>query len=96
MFTEALNDELTGTGVRAFAFCPGYTETEFQSVAGIQNAPPRAVIATAAEAVRRGLDAYDAGRITHIDGIANAALNWVQRFLPRSVVTKASGRLMRQ
>jgi short-subunit dehydrogenase len=96
LFTEALNEELIGTGVRAFAFCPGYILTEFQAVAGLKHAPPSTFTATPAEAVRRGLDAFDAGGASYIDGAPNAALNFVQRFLPRSFVTKASGRMMRK
>jgi uncharacterized protein len=34
-FTEAIHDELRGTGVRAMVLAPGIIETEFQEVAGV-------------------------------------------------------------
>lgn len=96
LFTEALNDELRGTGVRAFALCPGHTVTEFQAVAGLTRVPPAAFVATAEQCVRRGLDAFDAGRsAAYIDGAPNAALQIAQRLLPRAWVTRISGGMNR-
>lgn len=35
VFTEALHQELIGTGVRVQALCPGFTRTEMQDVSGV-------------------------------------------------------------
>ncbi len=59
-FTEALAEELAEYGIRVMALCPGYTKTEFQSVAGVKldGAPLRPVM-SAEECVRIGLEDFE-------------------------------------
>jgi short-subunit dehydrogenase len=90
-FSEALNEELRGTGVRVFAFCPGATRTEFQEAAGLKRLPPGPFVADPTECVRRCLDAFDSGRARYVDGVANAATLFAQRLLPRGAVIRISG-----
>lgn len=94
-FSEALNEELRGTGVRVLALCPGATRTEFQEVAGLKRIPPWPFAADPARCARRALDAFDAGRTRYVDGMANAATLLVQRILPRGAVVRISGLLTR-
>ena len=80
-FSSSLQNELTGTGVTVTVFCPGITQTEFRSRAGIVE-----------KRTDIGMPAADAARIafretmrrTHvvIPGFANRAFAFVARLLP--------------
>ena len=93
-FSEALAEEYRGRGVGVLALCPGATETNFFAVAGeaasagTTRRSPQAVVATA-------LRALDAGSTVVVDGTSNAAMVMLPRFLPRGVVRRITGRMMR-
>ncbi len=53
-FTEALHQELMGTGVRVQSLCPGFVQTELQDVAEIQKLPLPDFVWMAPEAVVEG------------------------------------------
>src|SRR5207244_6362331 len=61
-FTEAVHEELRGTGVKVMALCPGFTRTEFQETANAEGAAvpallwqtPEPVVKTALRDLRRG------------------------------------------
>lgn len=94
--SAALSEELRGTGVRCLALCPGPVQTGFQAVAGADIAPgQRRAILSAAETVRRGLDAYVEGRAVFTPGALNRAGALGAKLLPRGLVVPAVGRLMR-
>jgi short-subunit dehydrogenase len=88
-FTEAIAEELRGTGVTSTALLPGPTRTQFQSRAEMAGsrlirlgmADPRSV----AEAGYRGMEA---GRAVVIPGISNKALSLVVRLSPRWAVRR--------
>jgi short-subunit dehydrogenase len=93
--SEALAEELRGTGVSVTCVCPGYTSTEFQSTASF--APPpayRRFIAPPAEVARFAIDAALAGRVVAIPGLANKAMAHSSRFAPRSLVRRLTGRML--
>jgi len=96
LFSEALHEELRETGVRVFTMCPGYTQTEFQGVANMPAPPPKRFVTDAESCVRRGLDAFVLGEKLYIDGSANAALQFMQRFVPRSWVVSMSARALKR
>lgn len=96
-FTEALADEVEGTGVHVQALCPGNIPTGFQEVAGTRGSrfdgTPKM---TAAEVASSSLSAAFAGKGTiHIPGAMDRVSIFAQRFLPRFVARRVAGRLMK-
>ncbi len=96
-FTEALADELEGTGVRVQALCPGNVPTGFQEVAGTTGSRfDRTPKTTAEDVARSSLDAAFAGRATlHIPGRLDRAALFTQRFLPRFVARRVASSLLK-
>ncbi|MFM7064595.1 MAG: SDR family NAD(P)-dependent oxidoreductase [Actinomycetes bacterium] len=82
--TDALHEELRGTGVTATAVLPGFTRTEFQDRAGWrpQAYLPDAVWMTADEVATAALDGAAAGRARVVPGVAYKVLNGVTSPLP--------------
>lgn len=90
-FSEALSNELEGTGVTVTVLCPGATSTEFDVVAGSDwGASYRQRIPTAHEVAVFGHHALFAGKRVAIYGWMNRLMVWMLRVLPRSVVLKAA------
>jgi short-subunit dehydrogenase len=89
-FTEALWGELHGTGVRAFALCPGPTETEFFDAAG---SPPSGKLVPASRVVNTLMREIDRAkpRPSVIDGRTNAAVANLSRFIPSRSAIKLAG-----
>ena len=96
-FTEALADEVSGTGVRIQAVCPGNIPTEFQDVAGTKGSRFDGTPSMPADIVaKRSLDAaLRAGPTIHIPGAMDKLSVFAQRFLPRSVARKVAGGLIK-
>jgi uncharacterized protein len=89
-FSEAIANELEGTGVTVTALCPGPTATEFQERGKMQNSglvKGKKIMdaRTVAEAGYRGLMA---GKLIVIPGVMNKLLAQSIRVSPRSLVTK--------
>ncbi|MBW3661761.1 MAG: SDR family oxidoreductase [Actinobacteria bacterium] len=72
-FTEAIHEELRGTGVRALAVCPGIVETEFQQVAGLDASVMPSFLRSddAAAVVRESLEAFRRDRAVVVPGAVN-------------------------
>lgn len=84
-FTETLDDELRGTGVRALCVCPGGTRTEFVERAGQAITPSGELAMMSADRCARiAVAKMLAGRRTVIPGFLNAIGMWLLRFLPRA------------
>ena len=96
-FTEALAEEVRGTGVRVQALCPGNVPTGFQEEAGTRGSRfDRTPSMSAAEVVRSSLDAVFSGRPTlHLPARLDRLSVFAQRFLPRIVVRRVAGSLFR-
>lgn len=89
-FTEALAEELRGTGVRALALCPGPVRTEFGEVAGVQDYMDLARPMSVERCVGAALRAFDRGSAICIPGALNAALAQGPRLAPRLAVRKVT------
>lgn len=97
-FSEALANELTGTGVTVTCLCPGATDTGFQSRAGTENTMLfRKLRPMNAETVARdGYRGLMAGKTLVISGFRNWLLAEATRVGPRKLVTAISRKVMDQ
>ena len=88
-FSEALHEEVKGTGVRVAALCPGPVDTEFAGLAGMTDMAIFDRLATPADkVVRDGLAALAANRAVKVSGAVNAIAAGSVRFAPRSLVRR--------
>ena len=91
-FTEAIHEELRGSGVRVQVLQPGFTRTEFQDRAGIDisNIPTVAWM-EAGEVVDASLAALRRGDLVCVPGGMNKAVAAVSGALPRALMRRLSG-----
>lgn len=94
-FTEALHEELRGTGVKVCALCPGFTRTEFHAVSNmsaeeVSNVPAFAWLSSEAVA-RSGLAAVAEGKALDIPGSLYKGVSALTNSLPRSVARRVMG-----
>jgi uncharacterized protein len=93
-FSEALAEELTGTGVTVTAVCPGPTATNFGTAANMRTLGLVKKVSMSAEAVAvLGYRAYRRGKAVTITGVRNQIPAFLTRLFPRAAVRKISKRL---
>lgn len=93
-FSEALAEELAGTGVTVTAVCPGPTATNFGAAANMRTLGLVKKVSMSAEAVaRQGHAGYRRGKVVIINGFGNAVPAFLVRIFPRAVVRKIAKRL---
>lgn len=94
--TEALAEELRGTGVTCTALCPGTTNTSFWNVAeaGELSIARQAVMASPAEVAAYGVKSLMRGKTVAVPGLVNKAMCTGVRFLPRPLVTRIVSRVL--
>jgi short-subunit dehydrogenase len=96
-FSEALANELKGTGVTVTALCPGPTRSGFQARAKMEDARLfKGSLADAASVALAGYRGLMAGKSIVIPGFGNRLLPVVVRLSPRRVITRVSRRLLEQ
>lgn len=95
-FTEGLDEELRGSGVRALAFCPGPVDTEFGEVAGVgarfHEVPGRL---TAEAAAAAALQQADEGEAVLVPGPLNKVATTLSKVLPRALVRRAASQVLK-
>lgn len=87
-FTEALHQELKGSGIKVSALCPGPTRTEFGAVAGVTSARFERFSGDAAGVVSAGLKGLEANDAIVIPGFSNKVSAQSNRFLPRALMRR--------
>jgi len=94
-FTEALHEELKGTGVTATALCPGPVRTEFMDASGIERADstPNFVWMSAEDVGEEAVKAAEAGKRAVVPGKLNYAGSVLGRHTPRKFVLPISRRI---
>jgi short-subunit dehydrogenase len=94
--TAGLAEELRDTNVRMCALCPGPVETGFQATAGIQIAPQqKASVLSSEQTVRLGIEAYLARKTIYVPGVVNKLGGIASKLLPRSLVARFAGDVMK-
>lgn len=94
-YSEALAEELAGTGVTVTALCPGLTRTGFQARAGLPAALAQAsrVTADVDDVARVGYEAMMRGTRVAVPGLLNKLSITLPRFAPRRLVTRMVKRI---
>ena len=89
-FSEAISNELEGTGVTVTALCPGATQSGFHAAAALQESKlvKGKKLPTSKTVAEFGYKAMMNGKVVAIHGLTNSIMATAPRFLPRSVVRK--------
>jgi short-subunit dehydrogenase len=94
-FSEAIANELAGTGVTVTALCPGPTETEFTHTAQMRGVRLMRNAASARAVAEAGYQAMLEGRTIVVPGWANKlTIHGLLRLSPRWLTTRISRLLM--
>lgn len=93
-FSQALSNELRGTGVTVTALSPGPTRTGFQKRGVMEDSRlVQGQIADAASVALAGYRGLTACKTIVIPGFTNKLIPWVVRLSPRGVVTRVVRRM---
>jgi short-subunit dehydrogenase len=96
-FTEAVHEEMKGTGVAVTVLCPGFTRTGFQETA---NAPASAVPGflwqEADEVARAGLDALAKNHAMVMPGLVNKTLGTFSQMAPSALSRRLAGNVIKR
>lgn len=93
-FSEAIANELRGTGVTVTLLCPGPTRTGFQKRGVMEDSRlVQGQIADAGSVALAGYRGLMAGKTIVIPGFSNKLIPWIVRLSPRGVVTRVVRRM---
>src|SRR6266404_2749150 len=93
-FSEALWEENRPYGIGVMALCPGVTETNFFEASRMQR-PPARISQTPEEVVETALRAVKRGKSSVISGWTNFFMIETERLVPRSLILRAAGAVLR-
>lgn len=87
--SEALADEVKGTGITVTVLCPGQTKTNFENVSAVNSNSKVSQIklftADAVKVARYGYNSMKAGKTTAIPGTLNKITVFISRHIPRKI-----------
>lgn len=95
-FSEALVEELKGTGITVTTLCPGPSETNFAKVANVEKTKMFSKVMGADIVVQLGYNALMKGQRVIITGTLNKIGAYSAKFLPRSFVAKIAKTITRE
>lgn len=89
-FTQAMAEELKGSGVTVTALCPGPVETGFEKAANLENSKMFTYFkpASAKAVAKHGYDAMMKGRVVVFHGIMVKLINAAAKIAPRLFARK--------
>jgi len=95
-FTEAISNEIVGSGITATVLCPGATESGFQTAAAMEKSElfNGKKIPTSKSVAAYGYAAMLNGKTIAIHGILNNIMSRAVGFLPRALVLKTSREIL--
>ena len=93
-FSEALWEENRSYGIKVMALCPGVTDTAFFDASHMRR-PPVRTAQTADQVVDTALRALKRGKSSVVSGWTNLVMMESERVLPRRLVLRTMGAVMR-
>ena len=93
-FSEALWDENRTHGIHVMALCPGVTETNFFDASDMER-PPMRTMQSPEEVVEAALRGLARNKSNVVSGWTNLLVIETERFVPRSMVIRLTGRALR-
>jgi short-subunit dehydrogenase len=94
-FSEALWEENRPYGIHVMALCPGVTETNFFEAARGEK-PPARIAQSPEDVVETALRGLEGRKSNIVSGWTNLLMIEAERFVPRSLVLRAAGKMMRK
>ena len=85
-FTEALAEELKGSGLRIMALCPGAAKTEMSVFSRNEGLLGKLPSLSPEQIVKAALRGVEGGNVVRIVGWPNRMLVFLNRFVPRAAV----------
>jgi short-subunit dehydrogenase len=96
-FTEAVHEEMKGTGVSVSVLCPGFTHTEFQERAHAPaSSVPGFMWQNAPEVAAAGLDGVARNKAIIIPGSVNRVLGTLANMAPHAVTRRAGAAVLKR
>jgi short-subunit dehydrogenase len=94
-FSEAIAEELRGTGVEVLCVCPGFTRTEFQDKADVDvSMLPGFVWMTAEEVADQAVRGVGHGPVL-VNGVMNSVMARVTRVVPHGMLNRLVASMMK-
>ncbi len=95
-FSEALAEELRGSGVRVLVVQPGFVRTEFQERAGVDSSDiPEPAWLSPETVVDASLEALSKDEVVSVPGLGYRVLAGASALLPRAALRRVAGTLLK-